>query len=195
MSSDDGVYETTRELLEKGGCDVARCKETPASTFVCHGFVGRCPIDDGVAAAVVTGSDSGDGRPEDGASCAIRRRVPLVVAGKLGDHPYGQWAAAEVRDPQRHLLTAIREVTEGASPTHSDVALRAATSMASRWSAGDINFTVAVHRADDGRLSAHVETSRELAPDLQHSLADTVRGRLRVYDAEAPSIDVSVRTR
>jgi hypothetical protein len=193
MSNDEGVCESTRELLIEGGCDVVRCKETPASTFVCRGFVGHCPIDDGVAAAVVTGDGLAGVHPEDGASCAVRRRVPLVVAGDLAGHPYGQWAAAEVRDPRRHLLTALAEVTSGASTSHSEVAQQAAMSLVRRWGDDRLQVRVAVYRSEEGRLDAEVVTSCEVSPDLSHNIADRVRSRLRDYDAEAPFIDVSVR--
>lgn len=194
MSSDADTFDTTKELLESGGCEVVRCRENPTSTFVCSGFVGRCPIDEGVAAAVVTGDGSHHEHAEDGASCAVRRRVPLVVAGDLPGHPYGQWAAAEVRDPRRHLLAALREVTAGASPEHSAVAQAAADALIRRWSSTDMTVRAVVHRSDDGSLRAELHCEGDVPEAIVHSLADSARGKLRVYDADAPSVDVSVIT-
>jgi len=193
MSRDQQSFDETQALLTEGGCDVVRCKETPAGTFACRGFVGRCPIDDGVAAAVVTGEAACEGQTVDGASCAVRRRVPLVVTGPPEDHPYGPWVAAEVRDPRRHLLAALDAVVSQPSPEHSSVAHRAAFELLSRWGSGDVAVRVAVFRAEDGRLRADVRTSRGLSADLAHSLSDRVRAALRRYDADAASIDVGVR--
>jgi len=194
MSSDQQSFDETREVLEEGGCDVVRCKETPAPTFACRGFVGRCPIDDGVAAAVVAGKTAIEGHPVDGASCAVRRRVPLVVAGLPADHPYGRWVAAEVRDPRRHLLAAMEEVTTRPSPDHSAIAQSAALVLLARWGQGEVPVRAAVFRAEDGRLRADVRAGRVLPRDLVHSLAETVRSRLRMHDTDAASIDVAVRT-
>ncbi len=95
LESEPGVaVETETELLDAGHV-VARCHEAGSAPFPCYGLTDReengghrCPLDeDNVDVAVVvhrTGEPAGrSATGEDGARCALRRSVPVIVAGPI----------------------------------------------------------------------------------------------------------------
>ena len=98
LESDARAAERAIALLAGAGHEVVRCHEPGLPAFPCNALMpdGGCPIErGGVDVAVVVRSHPWP-RPstlEDGAVCAIRRGVPLVVAGRTILDPYERWAS------------------------------------------------------------------------------------------------------
>lgn len=90
LESEPGVAAYPIDQLEHAGHQVARCHDADAPAFPCDAMIeGReCPLDDGpISVALIVGADrkgedeAHDFADHDGARCAARRHVPIVVAG------------------------------------------------------------------------------------------------------------------
>lgn len=102
----EAAVPAERQLLEAGH-EVVRCRADDGPAFPCAGLEpGGCPIEGGidVALTVRTGPPEQPTAREDGVVCALRRHVPLVVAGPPGPNPYEGWATVCVDD--RDLVAA-----------------------------------------------------------------------------------------
>jgi hypothetical protein len=87
--------------LAEAGHTVARCHSQDESSFPCRGLSAHaCPLDEGDvdAVVVVRAGEAVEGPErafgEDGARCALRRHIPLVLAGEVGRSPLGAFATA-----------------------------------------------------------------------------------------------------
>ena len=106
--------------LRAAGHEVVRCHAEGAPVFPCSGLAGiGCPVDDGVDVAVTVRAHprSTPSPTEDGVICALRRRVPVVVAGSTLFQPFSGFDVTEV-DDATDIVAAVGSVTiPGASPT------------------------------------------------------------------------------
>lgn len=112
--------------LVGAGHEIVRCHGADEPAFPCRGMTDdRCPLDDGdVAVAVMVQSPTDEpasDAAEDGARCALRRHIPLVVAGAPDRSRLDAWASAIVDDPAAVAAT-VAEVGSSPSARHSDVA-------------------------------------------------------------------------
>jgi len=108
--------EAARQLAEAGHT-VARCHAPDGESFPCRGLSAHaCPLEevDVDAAVVVRSLEAPDGprrdTGEDGARCALRRHVPLVLTGDVGRSRLEAFAAAVCADPDE-----LVEVVESAA--------------------------------------------------------------------------------
>lgn len=113
--------------LAVAGHTVARCHSQDEASFPCRGLsADACPLDEGDvdAVVVVRAGESPDGPKrdsgEDGARCALRRHIPLVLAGEAGRSPLRVFAAAVIAGPD-----GLVEVVEKAA--HAPVRQHEAT--------------------------------------------------------------------
>jgi hypothetical protein len=119
---------------------------------------------------------------EDGVSCALRARVPLVVAGRVALNPYEEWADAVVEHGQ--VADACERVATLPSRAHTDVAqeaLRAAT----RRRADSIEGATALVWRDHNRLRVRLEGLDRLDRSARDMVAAEVAAELRAFDAHA----------
>lgn len=102
LESEPGAARYVERSLTAAGHGVVRCHEPGLPTFPCAGLVdpeGRCPLDDPEVAVAVTVRAHVRPTPspgEDGVVCAIRRKVPVVAAGRTVLNPFTPWLAADV---------------------------------------------------------------------------------------------------
>lgn len=112
--------------LVGAGHEIVRCHGADEPAFACRGITEEgCPLDAGdVAVAVMVQAavgTEGIDAAEDGARCALRRHIPLVMAGAPDRSRLDEWASAIVDDPTA-VAAVVAEVGAGPSPRHSDVA-------------------------------------------------------------------------
>jgi hypothetical protein len=118
LESDAHAADEAAARLRAAGHQVERCHEVGLPAFPCNGLLdgGECPLDRGpIEVALVVRSHPWP-RPstlEDGVVCALRRGVPLVVAGRALLNPYVDWAAAVV-DGVEDVVEAIEKVARTA---------------------------------------------------------------------------------
>ncbi|MFM8304744.1 MAG: hypothetical protein ACKOA9_10680 [Actinomycetota bacterium] len=187
-----GAIDRTEEILQSGGHEVLHCRDERAGTFPCTALTerGSCPFETAPVDVVVTTRDRAWPRPtptEDGALCAIRRLVPLVVHGVTALDPFAPWAAAET-STDAALLDAVGRVATGPLPEHGGVATATVQDLlAGQGITGDPS--AAEVRRSGGRL---VVTLRLTAAAEPYANAMTVKilTALRGLDPYADGIDV-----
>ena len=112
VGTDDWAIQQAAEALRADGTEVLQCHEPGEPAFPCNALLeGRvCPLDVGFDVVLTV-----RGRPlprpsegEMGVVCALRNRVPLVVAGMATHNPYSPWAARVV-DRHGDLAVACAE--------------------------------------------------------------------------------------
>jgi hypothetical protein len=117
--------DSTISELTGRGHHVSQCHEPGKPVFPCRVLAGEgpCPLaDPGVDVAVAVRAHPGT-RPslrEDGVACALRARVPLVVAGRVALTPHGDWADEVVEDGD--IVGARECVASGPSRAHTRIA-------------------------------------------------------------------------
>jgi len=179
--------------LVVAGHDVVGCHDAGEAPFPCVGLGGarQCPLDQDSVDVAVTVRARPWPRPspfEDGAVCALRRHIPLVVAGNPV-HPFGRWATREI-EIQDDVVAACEAAARAPLSEHSEVATDAAREIL-RCSGMDPAGASATVRRERGRLRVAValpERDREL--DAQ--VAVSVLAALRRLDTHSDGIDISI---
>src|SRR5688572_4227949 len=114
VGTDDWAIQQATEKLRADGVRVLQCHEPGEPAFPCNALLeGRtCPLDVGFDVVLTV-----RGRPlprpaegEMGVVCALRHRVPLVVAGMASHNPYSAWTSRVV-DRHGDVSVAVVEVT------------------------------------------------------------------------------------
>jgi hypothetical protein len=188
-----GAIERAATRLRGAGHDVIRCHEHGAPAFPCAALVeGRvCPLEAGPVDVVVTARDRPWPRPspfEAGATCALRRHVPLVVAGAVLD-PFERWAIREINGDD-DLAQACEEAASAPLPRHGEVATASAREVLEQ---AGVNADGAAATVCHERGHLHVVLELpESARALDSNVAVRVLGSLRALDPHATGIDVSV---
>lgn len=179
--------------LVGAGHEIVRCHGADEPAFPCRGLtVDQCPLDAGdVSVAVMVQSD--DGPPvgdaaEDGARCALRRHIPLVVAGTPAGSRLDEWAAAVVDDPAT-VVDAVGEVGSMPSARHSDVAEGAFAGVLEAHGL-DPSLAGAVVVRNGSDLHAELRPSGPVDHSILEIAAVRVAGALRRFDPFPRVIDV-----
>ncbi|HVM08542.1 MAG TPA: hypothetical protein VM345_08775 [Acidimicrobiales bacterium] len=170
--------------LHADGHAVHRCHDQRDLGLACSALRGgACPLEsEPIDVAVTVRTDEGV-RPQigdDGVFCAIRRRLPVVVAGTARTHPFLRFAHTRPRAGQS-LADAVEAAT-ASLPDHS----RVATLEAQRCAGPDAIATVTRRH---GGLFVEIDA----VGDKRERTAVRVAGAVRAFDPYAPSIDVSAR--
>jgi hypothetical protein len=195
VESESHAADAAIEDLRRAGHEIVRCTEPGAPSFPCAGVRGTCPLESPGVDVVLDVRRRPRSQPapgEVGVTCALRRHVPLVVAGSLVLEPYEEWAVAEVEQTERIVETVERAAVD-ALRAHSEVATRALRSaMAVRGLDVDA-ATVRVYRRK-GRLVAAIQATPPLPSDLAAMASVRIVAAVRAFDAYAGGIDVVVET-
>jgi hypothetical protein len=185
------AMEHTGELLREAGHEVVTCHETGEPAFPCRGLRHEeCPLDGPGVDVVVSARDRALPTPtsfEDGAACALRHHVPMVVHGFTSAHPYDEWSPAESRD-DAGLAAVAQEVAQAPLPEHSEVARATARQVldAAHLPSAGVDAVVTRRRT---RLRVVLTLPPGAEPGAS-SVAAKVLGRLRRLDPDARGIDL-----
>ncbi len=181
--------------LVEAGHQVVRCHDEGAPAFPCRGMVsGDCPLDVGdVDAALFVGGGDGDsvtddGAGEDGARCALRRHVPLVVAGLSDGSSLKPWASAVLQ--RTDDVTATLEIAAQApSAQHGSVAAGAfAGVLEAHGLDGEVAEAVVFRMG--GSLHVELRPTGPVDESILEIAAVRVAGALRAFDPYPRVIDV-----
>lgn len=199
LEGDPGAANGAESQLTAAGHEVSRCHDPGTAGFPCRGLtevgteVGTCPLEsEHIDVAVVVRSRPGEGPSagEDGVRCALRRFVPLVVAGEVSRSPYVGWAAV-VHEGTDDLALAVTEAANTPLRRHAEAATRSLRDVLDR------------HGLDSSMAEAHV---RRVGEDLRIMLRPNVPiepavaemasvravGAVRAMDAHPRVIDVTI---
>jgi len=193
LESQPGGADRSRAELEARGHTVVGCHAPGRPVFPCDAIAaGReCPLEAGVVdvALVVRARDASQPTPrEDGAACAIRRHVPLVVAGATRWHPYAPYAGETV-DGVAGVVDACERTATAPLPAHSAAAARALQETLERRGQA-LGPEVSVLRRD-GALVVRVAHAHRLDAATKGMAAVRMMAALRSLDHDSRGIDVS----
>ncbi len=178
--------------LAAAGHDVVRCHAEGAPAFPCTGLAGDgCPVEDGVDVAVTvrTHPRSTPSPTEDGVICALRRRVPVVVAGRTLFQPFSGFDVTEV-DPENDVVAVVEGVAADRRTQHENVAQPLLEDALKRGGV-DGPARAMITRSRSG-LTVHLLVPPETSTRLRSQASVRVVGGIRAYDPAAPQIDVTV---
>ena len=189
-----GESARAEEVLTQAGHEVRRCVEPNAASFPCAGLqTGSCPLEDEVIdAAVLVRSELADTRTprEDGARCALRRHVPLVLAGDVAHSPYAEWATAATDDVSS-LPQALSAATAALLARHTKAATRSLQAVLVQHELDPSMGSAEVRRnGTELRVSLHVPS--EVPEIVAEMAAVRAAGAIRDVDPYASRIDVTV---
>ena len=193
LENERSAADATIERLEESGHRVFRCHEPGAPAFPCRALAGDgpCPLANPGIDVAVTVRSHPDTRPsasEDGVACALRSRVPLVVAGNDIVSPYDEWAAEVVRDGD--VVGACHRVLAAPSGDHSEIATDALRQALQRR-AGSTRQADALVWRDRKRLRVVLEGVEGVDDSVRGIVAADVAAALRAFDPVIPKIDIS----
>lgn len=189
-----GDGATASAALVAAGHEVTSCHED-GHAFPCRGIVREsdCPLEGvGVDVALLIRSIPGS-QPtarEDGARCALRRRVPLALAGEVADSPYLEMAAVVESDLGR-VVAAVEDAATRPLPEHGAVARAALAGVLAAEGIGgdDADATVERH---GGQLLVTLRPGLALEPRVAETASVRALAAVRALDAHASIIDVTV---
>lgn len=179
------------ESLQDAGHVVHLCHDPAERGFSCAALRGRpCPME--VApidvALVVRGAPSPEPhRLEDGAMCAVRRKVPLVVAGSLVGNPFRRWAATE--HAGFDATSAVERIAKEPLPEHTEVATGVLVHVLVHGGHEPAHALAEVTRVHGG-LRVQFDVKPQPPRRLVETAAVRVVGAVREVDPWAASIDV-----
>jgi hypothetical protein len=181
----------TSEVLRDAGHDVLACHDPGGAPFPCRGLRGEeCPLDGDGVDVVVTARDRAWPNPspyEDGAACALRHHVPMVVHGFTAMHPYRGWASAESRHDD-DLAAAVEAVARSPLREHSDLARSVARQVLDAAGLPSAGVDAVVVRRE-----ARLRVTVTLPPGAEageSGVTAKVLGVLRRFDPDARGIDL-----
>jgi hypothetical protein len=192
LESDAGAATIARHELEGAGHTVRRCHEPGCASFPCNALRDdrSCPLAGqriDVALDVRLRSRPEPTAREDGVACAIRERVPLVVAGPAVFNPFADYAT-EICEDSLDVVAACERAASMRLARHSAVAHDALTATLERRSA-ETDACVSVYRRE-GALFVSVAAADELDRATKNMVAVRIVAALRGIDRYARGIDV-----
>lgn len=185
----EAATPATRQLIDAGH-EVIRCRGEDAPAFPCAGLEPHgCPIEGGVdvALTVRSGTPAQPTVREDGAVCALRRHIPLVVSGAPGPDPFEGWATVSIGSGD---VVAACEAAAAADITRlSDVA-RAEAVRALVKRGHETNAVDVVTRRSPHELKVDVTLPAGVTDPEADAIAVAVADVVRAHEPTIPVIDV-----
>jgi hypothetical protein len=186
-----GASERLKTDLDRRGHQVLTCHGDHEERHGCRAVdaLDRCPLDDApVDVAIdVRRSYHPDVRPlEQGAICAVRARVPLVVAGTATDSPLEAWSSAVVVGDVPAMVEAVEGVDGGIAPMHQQVVDEALDGLLP-----DEGATAVVRRGPD-QVQVDLSLPTHLSVHDAEMVAVRIVAAVRRFDHTTSTIDVSL---
>jgi hypothetical protein len=190
LESEPAAADAAIEALDAAGHTVVRCHDPGAGPFPCRGLdPGQCPLEHRPVRVVldVRGRTSPRATAlEDGVTCALRRRLPVVVAGKTAINPFAAFSVADAAG--NDVVEACERAATGAQGDHQAVADRA-LAVTLENSGSEQTGESRVLRTADG-LQVTLFVPPETARGTRDMAAVRVVGALRDFDRHARRIDI-----
>jgi hypothetical protein len=191
VGTEPEAMDHTGDVLREAGHEVVTCHAAGEPAFPCRGLRGEpCPLDGDGVDAVVTARDRARPNPspfEDGAACALRHHVPMVVHGFTSVHPYEPWGPAESRH-DAELTSVLEAVVRAPLPEHSDLARSTARQVLDAAALPSDGVDAVVTRRN-ARLRVVVTLPAGAQP-AESSVSAKILGTLRRFDPDARGIDL-----
>lgn len=181
---DDAVIDAV-----SAGHQIVRCHDEDESPSTCRALRNEmCPLDVGdVEVAVVLQDGPGNGSADDGARCALRRHIPVVLAGR-GRSAVSDWVTARVDRDQ--LIETVEMVAHEPSAPHSAVAEGSLLGVLENHGCNLEGAKARVMRSGN-QLRAFI-TAPHASAEITEIAAVRVAGALRRFDPFPRTIDVII---
>lgn len=193
VESEPGAAAIAIAQLEAAGHQVKRCHEPGARAFPCAGLdPGRCPLEDDAIDVVLTVRARAHPRPsplEDGVTCALRRRTPVVVAGRTTLNPFERYA---VTVAGVGVVEACERAATGPQAEHEGCATKALDDTLTHAGLPTGAARASVQRSGSG-LRVTLNLPAKTPTRLRELATVRVAGALRAFDPHTPRIDISYR--
>jgi hypothetical protein len=194
LESEPGAAASAVDDLQRAGHQVHRCHEPGRPAFPCRGLgEDGCPLDTGTVDVALTVR----GRPrsvpslfEDGVSCALQHRIPLVVAGRVALNPYDEFATAVV-DHQADVVAAVETAASGSLREHEVLASDAARRVLALQGAADVEVSATATRRR-GVVMVALRVGTAIDTRTRDLIGTRALAALRGFDRHARQIDVSI---
>jgi hypothetical protein len=195
LEGEHGAADEVVRQLTVSGHEVTSCHDRDGESFPCEGMIDghSCPLDgEGVDVALVVRGELSPSLTarEDGVRCALRRHVPLVLAGVTDGSPYVGWATA-MQEGVDEVVGVVEDAAAAPLERHGAAAQRAIVDLLVQEGIDTSAVTVEVHRRR-AQLRATVHHAVPLEQRVADALAVRVQAALRGLDAYATKIDVVV---
>jgi hypothetical protein len=195
VETDPRAADLAADQLRAAGHEVASCRTAPGSpAFPCAGLTrrGACPVEDARGVDVVLDVRR---RPmprptpdEAGVTCALRRGVPLVVAGNVGLNPFEPWTTA-VAPGASNVVAACEDAYDRALAALAGTVTATIAEVLAEHGHADPGVRTEARRV--GRDLAVVVHRGDAAGDLDGVLAVRAHRALRDAGVATPSISIS----
>ena len=192
LESEPGVAAIAIGQLEAAGHRVKRCHEPGSRAFPCAGLdPGECPLEDDPIDVVLTVRARSSARPsplEDGVTCALRRRVPVVVAGRTAVNPFAQYpvTVAGIDD----VVETCERAATGPQVEHEAIATRLLVETLENAGLPTESAGASVRRSGQG-LQITLRAPDETPKRVRDVASVRVAGAVRAFDQHAPRIEVT----
>lgn len=194
LESEQGAAGEAVRSLQAAGHEVFRCHEQGDHPFPCSALVpgGACPLVEERVDVALTVRSEPDERVfplEDGVACALRYRVPLVVAGAPAGNPYEGWRPVMIEGTD--VAAACEQAARSVNSEMSDAATSMLRSIMERGGHDTGAASVSVVR-NASVLEAALTVPAGVDRQTIDSASMRVAGVLRSLDRTARGIDVTV---
>jgi hypothetical protein len=187
--------DNAEQRLRDAGHDVVRCTESGQPAFPCAALTEEhgCPLEVAPVDVVFDARELTEAPHspfEAGASCALKRRVPLVTSGAA--HPFARWAVTAL-EPDEDIVAGCEAAATSPSSSHSTVATEAACAALEKAGVAAVGTQATVRRRNGG-LHVMLEL-HDSDPALDDMIAVRVVSAVRAFDSHATGVDVSIAHR
>ena len=188
-SSEPGV--ALADELSAAGYEVRHCYRARDTGIACAAERGRpCPIEEGHVDLVVVPQADGSRSQgmSDGARCALRRKIPVLMPA-LGPGTYRRWGAAA--GSELPVTAAVEKALGEPLLEHSHTATTVVYGLLPRHGLSPAGVTAKVWRRD-GRLVVRVASDAALPMEIRRVISIRLPAELRKIDPWAAGMDVSI---
>ncbi len=198
LEAEPGAAEGAVAVLEAASHVIDRCHDSDHPGFPCKAIdaPSDCPLVSGPVDVVLTVRSeerTTTGELEDGVACAIRARVPLVVAGATEGNPYQPWATATV-PAGGDVVRACQRAAAAPLPHHSRVGSERLREVLARHGHHEADSAGVEVTRRNGRLRVLLTVPAELSGRVTEAAATHVLAVVHKIDPSARGKDLSVRT-
>lgn len=187
--------DNAEQRLRDAGHEVVRCTESGQSAFPCAALTDErgCPLEVAPVDVVLDTRERTEAPHspfEAGASCALKRRIPLVTSGAA--HPFAPWAVAALGSDE-DIVAGCEAAAASPSAAHGTVATEAACAALEKAGVAAVGTRATVRRRNGG-LHVLIELN-DSDPALDDMIAVRVVSAVRAFDSDATGVDVSIAHR
>ena len=195
VETEPRVADEVAHMITEAGHTITACHDPSWLAFPCVGMDATCPLDGGVdVVVVVRNRDNPTVSPlEDGARCAVRAGLPMVVIGSDWHNPFEQWATKTL--PMEHadqVVAAIEAVAAEPDQRLSEIATAALTETLGNARVDTTGATATVRRTPERGLDVRISVPGTSDTSAARRASVWVASTLRREAGLTGTIDVSV---